>query len=87
MTKINTALGFQRARALVEAVGQQWKYITIIKNNQQLKDAICKWGLPNHVSEREDEVSFGTGGSIFVDNSTGKYVAYASSHCLKKGQL
>lgn len=84
IASIDVQKGFDRAREQVEKAGQNWKGIKIITDLSQYRETFRKYGLPNAVSEQETNIPFGKGGALFVDENTGKFVAYAPSTVTNK---
>ncbi len=80
MSDEKTARGLARAREQVQAEGHDWATVEILRDAEAVRRARARFGLPNAVSEHEDPAYvFGAHGALFIDEETGRPVAYAPS--------
>jgi hypothetical protein len=71
--------GIERAKEMVAHTGQRWEEITLISDRDRFLEMRRLYGIPSAVSEMEDPSPFNKSGSIFINDDTGLFVAYAPS--------
>jgi len=60
--------------------------VHVIKSSEEHREYFRKYGIPNAVGNEDGTPRFGKGSSLFVDDDTGKIVAYSPEEFDKKGK-
>ena len=67
-------------REIIRDAGGNPDTIQIIRNQGELAAARSKWGLPNSVALKAGGIPVGKSHSLFIDDDTGKPVAFAAAN-------